>query len=94
MPKALFLLWFAPTSNGPMPVALFLLRYLHPRQNVGWLVVLCLTALWDSISVYIGPSPKEREKEHVETTLFWHSETAAKYFCGCSYIASKLFQGV
>ena len=22
-----------------------------------------LTALWDSISVYIGPSPKEREKE-------------------------------
>ena len=30
---------------------------------VGWLVVLGLTALWDSISVYIGPSPKEREKE-------------------------------
>ena len=29
---------------------------------VGWLV-LGLTALWDSISVYIGPSPKEREKE-------------------------------
>ena len=29
----------------------------------GWLVVLGLTALWDSISVYIGPSPKEREKE-------------------------------
>ena len=27
-----------------------------------WLVVLGLTALWDSISVYIGPSPKEREK--------------------------------
>ena len=22
-----------------------------------------LTALWDSISVYFGPSPKEREKE-------------------------------
>ena len=30
---------------------------------VGWLVVLGLTALLDSISVYIGPSPKEREKE-------------------------------
>ena len=31
--------------------------------KVGWLVVLDLTALWDSISVYIGPSPREREKE-------------------------------
>ena len=30
---------------------------------VGWLVVLGLTALSDNISVYIGPSPKEREKE-------------------------------
>ena len=29
----------------------------------GWLVVLGLTALSDSISVFIGPSPKEREKE-------------------------------
>ena len=29
----------------------------------GWLVVWGLTALWDSISVYIGPSPKEREKK-------------------------------
>ena len=28
-----------------------------------WLVVLGLAALSDSISVYIGPSPKEREKE-------------------------------
>ena len=27
------------------------------------LVVLGLTALLDSISVYIGPSPKEREKD-------------------------------
>ena len=33
----------------------------HP-QLVGWLV-LGLTALWDSISVYIWPSAKEREKE-------------------------------
>ena len=32
------------------------------RLLVGWLV-LGLTALRDSISVYIGPSPKEREKE-------------------------------
>ena len=30
---------------------------------ISWLVVLSLTALRDSISVYIGPSPKEREKE-------------------------------
>ena len=30
---------------------------------VGWLFVLGFKALWDSISVYIGPSPKEREKE-------------------------------
>ena len=29
----------------------------------GSLVVLGLTALWDNISVYIGPSPIEREKE-------------------------------
>ena len=29
----------------------------------GWLVVLGLTALSDSISVYIGPSPREREIE-------------------------------
>ena len=29
----------------------------------GWLVVLGLTALSDSISVYIRPSTKEREKE-------------------------------
>ena len=31
--------------------------------SVGWLVVLGLTALWDNISVYIGPSPKERENK-------------------------------
>ena len=31
-------------------------------SEFGWLVVLGLTALWDNISVYIGPSPKEREK--------------------------------
>ena len=31
---------------------------------VGWLlVVLGLTALSDSISIYIGPSPKGREKK-------------------------------
>ena len=29
---------------------------------VGWLVVLGLTALWDSISVYIGPSTREGER--------------------------------
>ena len=31
-------------------------------SNVGWLF-WDLTALWDSISVYIRPSPREREKE-------------------------------
>ena len=30
---------------------------------VGWLVVWSLTTLWNSISVYIGPSLREREKE-------------------------------
>ena len=35
----------------------------HDPVCVGWLVVLGLTALLDSISVYIGPSPREREKE-------------------------------
>ena len=30
---------------------------------VGWLVVLSFTALSDSISVYIGPSPRERQSE-------------------------------
>ena len=39
----------------PHPLLLF--------KVVGWLVVLGLTALWDSISVYIGASPREREKE-------------------------------
>ena len=33
------------------------------KQMVVWLVVLGLTALSDSISVYIGPSPRQREKE-------------------------------
>ena len=31
--------------------------------DFGWLVVLSLTAIWDSISVYIGPFPREREDE-------------------------------
>ena len=33
--------------------------------NVGWLVVLGLTALWETVfqSIDIGPSPKEREEE-------------------------------
>ena len=35
----------------------------HCDLILGWLVVSGLTALWDSISVYIGPSPREREKE-------------------------------
>ena len=31
-----------------------------------WLVVLGLTALWDSISVYSGTSPRERERKKIE----------------------------
>ena len=31
--------------------------------RIGWLVVLGLTALWDSISGYIRPPPREKEKE-------------------------------
>ena len=40
-----------------------------PECTVGWLVVLGLTALWDSISVYIGPSPQERENEERKDRL-------------------------
>ena len=32
-------------------------------DSTGWLVVLDLTALRDSLLVYIGPSPREWEKE-------------------------------
>ena len=39
----------------------FLMSCPHRRLYVGWLVVLGLTALF--ISVYIGPSYREREKE-------------------------------
>ena len=42
---------------------LFVSRLVLSGWLVGWLVVLSLTALLDSISVYIGPSPIEREKE-------------------------------
>ena len=45
--------------NDDLP---FLFFYGKANRNVGWLV-LGLTALLDDISVYIGPSPKERENE-------------------------------
>ena len=40
-------------------------KLLHIKGSncISRLVVLGLMALWDSISVYIEPSPKEREKE-------------------------------
>ena len=38
-------------------------------QTAGWLVVLGLTALRDSVSVYIGLSPREGEKEESNDTL-------------------------
>ena len=39
------------------------MKHKNAKMLIGWLVVLGLTALWDSISVYIGPPPQEREKE-------------------------------
>ena len=36
---------------------------------VGWLVDFGLTALWDSISVYIGPSPRDGEKEERKNSI-------------------------
>ena len=45
---------------------IWFIAYINPNYSVklvGWLAVLGLTALRDSISVYIGPSPREREKE-------------------------------
>ena len=38
-------------------------KMLDSMDRVGLLVVLGLTALWNNISVYIGPFPKERVKE-------------------------------
>ena len=69
---------FSPLSPSLWETARYRLKYclkgpLNPKQptnqptslweTVGWLVVLGLTALSDSISVYIGPSPKERTKK-------------------------------
>ena len=46
-------------------ISCFTLQSIFPPEYISsiWLVVLGLTALSDSISVYIRPSPKEREKE-------------------------------
>ena len=33
------------------------------NSSVGWLVVLGLAALYDSVSVCIRPSPRERQKK-------------------------------
>ena len=46
------------SSIGPCPTIIQIVG----RPGTGWLVVLGLTALRDSISVYIGPSLREREK--------------------------------
>ena len=53
-------LWFLFSAHCQIMLK-YLYKYLLPLD--GWLVVLDLTALWDSISVYIGPSAREREKE-------------------------------
>ena len=47
----------APTSDR------MFIEIRYKSLYIGWLVVEGLTALLDSISVYIGPSPREREKE-------------------------------
>ena len=55
-----------------MPHQYFYLLFIYLYQNspenrgmitLGWLVGLGFTALSDSISVFIGQSPREREKE-------------------------------
>ena len=51
------------SQNRAPPPLLFIPLTPPPPQIFGWVVVLDLTALSDSISVYIGPSPREREKE-------------------------------
>ena len=65
-------LFFHPLSGRRLDMDLNTVSKGREAQNdqptsegagVGWLFVLGLTALWDNISVYIGPSPKEREKE-------------------------------
>ena len=45
------------------------------QRKVGWLVVLGLTALWDSISVYIRQSPREQEKEEKMTDKWKNVQT-------------------
>ena len=62
----------------------------------GWLVVLGLTALWDSISVYIGPSPKEREKEkrydrREKNVQAWKGEWAGRRQGGLMIMFSCIF---
>ena len=57
----------AATASTGFPECFILMNYIYSNKGllglVGWLVVLGLTALGDNISVYIEPSPKEREKE-------------------------------
>ena len=54
------------TRTTQLPDKITVLKPRSPRHfpgpRVGWLVVLGLTALWDSISVYIGPPPIEGER--------------------------------
>ena len=53
-----------PTVFSVGAVSFFLSHFqITSRLEVGWLFVLGLTAPRESISVYIGPSPREREKE-------------------------------
>ena len=51
-----------------------------------WLVVLGLKALWDSISVYIGPSPRERERKKSEMIDERKNvqTTRTRTYCSCS----------
>ena len=49
--------------NGLLRQYFSIYRAVSQRGMVGWLVVLGLTVLLDNISVYVGPSPKKRDKE-------------------------------
>ena len=53
-------LWLPLTQKAEFANSVDLDKVAH---NDGWLLVLGLVAFRDSISVYIGPSPREREKE-------------------------------
>ena len=53
----------------------------HLIKTGWWLVVLGSTALLDSVSVYIGPSPKERDKEERKIEESENAQTIPSRTC-------------